>query len=70
MDSWIERSINLFIVSIALVFAALLVPAMVLVGFKAYAAYDCWVEKDPSNFSCYYTRGGSHRVKLEDLRSQ
>lgn len=62
-----ERLMTLFIITLIFIFASMMIPAMVLVGFQAYSAYDCWVQKDTENFSCFYQKGRSHRVKLKDL---
>lgn len=66
-----EHVIELFIAVMGLLLGVLFL-VMVFLGMptlvvQTYAAYDCWVQKDPSNFSCYYTRGNNHRIKLEDI---
>jgi len=62
MDKWIER----IIAALALVFVAFLIPALAIAGLKAFTALDCYAKKDPTNFSCYYSKG--HNLKLEDLK--
>ena len=63
MEKWIEIVIGV----VALLFAAFLIPGMFIAGIAAFSALDCWVQKDPTNFSCYYSKGKNHRIKLEDL---
>lgn len=61
MDNWVER----IIAFIALAFVALLIPLLVIAGLKAFTALDCYAKKDPTNFSCYYSKG--RNIKFEDI---
>lgn len=63
MDKWVELWASI----LAVLLVALLIPGLVILMLKAFTALDCYVKKDPVNFSCYYAKGFNHRLKLEDL---